>query len=112
MHVVVGSSGLSAGNYAELDRLARDWGMGVVAAGNFSIMAAILKPAAAHAVHPTDPRLNGSYGTIWFDELGDAEGQVHQRNVAVFADGEVDRSPWGQAPAPGSRRLRTSRRRA
>jgi 4-hydroxy-tetrahydrodipicolinate reductase len=44
---VVGSSGLSAGNYAELDRLARDRGVGVVAAGNFSIMAAILKRAAA-----------------------------------------------------------------
>jgi proline racemase/trans-L-3-hydroxyproline dehydratase len=48
-----------------------------------------------HAVHPTDPRLNGIYGTIWFDELGDAAGQVHQRNVTVFADGEVDRSPCG-----------------
>jgi proline racemase len=48
-----------------------------------------------HAVHPTDPRLTGVYGTIWFDELGDVEGQVHQRNVTVFADGEVDRSPCG-----------------
>jgi proline racemase len=48
-----------------------------------------------HAVHPDDPRLNGIYGTIWVDELGDAEGQVQQRNVAVFADGEVDRSPCG-----------------
>jgi proline racemase len=48
-----------------------------------------------HAVHPTDPRLNGIYGTIWFDELGDADGEVHQRNVTVFADGEVDRSPCG-----------------
>jgi proline racemase len=49
----------------------------------------------AHAVHPTDPRLSGIYGTIWFDELGDDLGAVHQRNVAVFADGEVDRSPCG-----------------
>ncbi len=48
-----------------------------------------------HAVHPADPRLNGIYGTIWFDELGDIESQVHQRNVTVFADGEVDRSPCG-----------------
>jgi proline racemase len=55
-----------------------------------------------HAVHPTDPRLNGIYGTIWFDELGndkdtgtDGPGEVHQRNVTVFADGEVDRSPCG-----------------
>jgi proline racemase len=51
--------------------------------------------ATEHAVHPTDRRLNGIYGTIWFDELGDAAGQVHQRNVTVFADGEVDRSPCG-----------------
>jgi proline racemase len=48
-----------------------------------------------HAVHPTDHRQNGIYGTIWFDELGDAEGEVRQRNVTVFADGEVDRSPCG-----------------
>ncbi|WP_246051142.1 proline racemase family protein [Nocardioides guangzhouensis] len=47
------------------------------------------------AVHPTDPRLNGIYGTIWFDDLGDSDGWVHQRNVTVFADGEVDRSPCG-----------------
>jgi hypothetical protein len=49
-----------------------------------------------HAVHPTDPRLTGIYSTIWFDDLGDAPGQVHQRNVTVFADGEVDRSPIDQ----------------
>ncbi|MFN2562987.1 MAG: proline racemase family protein, partial [Jatrophihabitans sp.] len=48
-----------------------------------------------HAVHPTDHRLNGMYGTIWFDDLGENDGTVHQRNVTVFADGEVDRSPCG-----------------
>jgi proline racemase len=48
-----------------------------------------------HALHPTDPRLNGIYGTIWFDELGEDDAAVHQRNVTVFADGEVDRSPCG-----------------
>jgi proline racemase/trans-L-3-hydroxyproline dehydratase len=54
---------------------------------------------SGHAQHPTDTRLNGIYGTIWFDELGDTAGQVHQRNVAVFADGEVDRSPCGSGTA-------------
>jgi 4-hydroxy-tetrahydrodipicolinate reductase len=49
VHVVVGSSGLTADDYAELDRLAHDQGVGVIAAGNFSIMAAILKRAAALA---------------------------------------------------------------
>jgi len=48
-----------------------------------------------HAVHPADPRLNGIYGTIWFDELGDDGRLVHQRNVTIFADGEADRSPCG-----------------
>src|SRR5215218_4467380 len=48
-HVVVGSSGLTADDYVELDHLARDRGVGVVAAGNFSIMAAILKRATALA---------------------------------------------------------------
>ena len=43
------------------------------------------------ARHPTDDRLSGIYGTILYDELGD----LHQRNVTVFADGEVDRSPCG-----------------
>jgi proline racemase len=48
-----------------------------------------------HAVHPSDHRLDGIYGTIWYDELGDSSGEVHQRNVTIFADGEVDRSPCG-----------------
>jgi 4-hydroxy-tetrahydrodipicolinate reductase len=38
VHVVVNSSGLAHADYTELDRLARDRGVGVVAAGNFSIM--------------------------------------------------------------------------
>jgi 4-hydroxy-tetrahydrodipicolinate reductase len=49
VHVVVGSSGLTAEDYAELDRLARDRGAGVIAAGNFSIMAAVLQRAATLA---------------------------------------------------------------
>ncbi|MGH2716297.1 MAG: proline racemase family protein [Thermoleophilaceae bacterium] len=43
--------------------------------------------------HPDDDRLSGIYGTVFHEELG----PLHQRNVAVFADGEVDRSPTGSA---------------
>jgi proline racemase len=50
---------------------------------------------STHAQHPDDPRLSGVYGTIFYDELGDTADGLHQRNVAVFADGEVDRSPCG-----------------
>jgi 4-hydroxy-tetrahydrodipicolinate reductase len=49
VRVVVGSSGLTADDYTELDDLARDRTVGVVAAGNFSIVAAIWKRAAAPA---------------------------------------------------------------
>lgn len=46
--------------------------------------------------HPVDPRLSGIYGVIWHDDLGTTtDGGPHQRNVMVFADGEVDRSPCG-----------------
>lgn len=47
------------------------------------------------AKHAPDDRLSGIYGTILFDDLGDTPDGVHQRNVTVFADGEVDRSPCG-----------------
>ena len=43
------------------------------------------------ARHPEDERLSGIYGTILHEELG----PLHQRNVTIFADGEVDRSPCG-----------------
>lgn len=53
-----------------------------------------------HAVHPGDPRLSGVYGTILFDDLGlTDDGRLTQRNVTIFADGQVDRSPCGSGTA-------------
>jgi proline racemase len=44
-------------------------------------------------VHPAEPELRDIYGVIfWQQEVGEP---LTQRNVAVFADGEVDRSPCG-----------------
>jgi len=40
--VVIGSSGMSAADYDEIDGLAREAGVGVIAAGNFSLTAALL----------------------------------------------------------------------
>jgi proline racemase/trans-L-3-hydroxyproline dehydratase len=51
------------------------------------------------ARHPSDERLSGVYGVIFHDELPDVDGMAHQRNVTVFADGEVDRSPCGSGTA-------------
>jgi 4-hydroxy-tetrahydrodipicolinate reductase len=48
-HVVVGSSGLSESDYAQIDAAARVAGCGVVAAGNFSVLAATLLHAATVA---------------------------------------------------------------
>jgi proline racemase len=45
------------------------------------------------AVHPEDPRLSGIYGTVIHEQLSPG----HHRNVVIFADGEVDRSPTGSA---------------
>jgi proline racemase len=55
---------------------------------------------SAHAQHPSDDRLSGIYGTVVFDELGTtADGSLHQRDVTIFADGQVDRSPCGSGSA-------------
>jgi proline racemase len=49
--------------------------------------------AALDVVHPTQPDLTGIYGVIFWEPV---EGEPRtQRNVTVFADGEVDRSPCG-----------------
>jgi proline racemase/trans-L-3-hydroxyproline dehydratase len=42
-------------------------------------------------VHPLEPELRDVYGVIFWQD----EGPGCQRNVTVFADGEVDRSPCG-----------------
>jgi proline racemase len=42
-------------------------------------------------VHPLEPELRDVYGVIFWQD----EGPRRQRNVTVFANGEVDRSPCG-----------------
>jgi proline racemase len=51
--------------------------------------------ATAEIVHPLEPRLRDVYGAIFFEETNSARLGLAQRNVTVFADGEVDRSPCG-----------------
>jgi proline racemase len=53
-----------------------------------------LRPAlerSVRVVHPDEPDLAGIYGVIFWEAIGPGE----QRNVTVFADGEIDRSPCG-----------------
>ena len=49
--------------------------------------------SAHEIVHPREAELRDVYGVIFWQEEG--EDPLTQRNVAVFADGEVDRSPCG-----------------
>ena len=54
--------------------------------------------AALDVAHPEEPKLRGIYGIIWWQDEPTAPGDgaaLTQRNVTVFADGEVDRSPCG-----------------
>ena len=44
-------------------------------------------------VHPLEPDLRDVYGVVFWQHEGD--DPFTQRNVTVFADGEVDRSPCG-----------------
>lgn len=46
-------------------------------------------------IHPVDSRLSGLYGIIFYEEIARSDSKLHQRNVTIFADGEVDRSPCG-----------------
>ena len=50
--------------------------------------------ASHEFVHPLEPELRDVYGVVfWQDEV--SRDVFTQRNVTVFADGEVDRSPCG-----------------
>ena len=56
------------------------------------------------ARHPADERLSGLYGTVLHEQVGER----HHRNVAIFADGEVDRSPTGSATSARTALLEAS----
>lgn len=49
LHVVIGSSGLTDGDFAEIERAALDRKVGVIAAGNFAITAVLLQRFACEA---------------------------------------------------------------
>ncbi len=53
--------------------------------------------AALTIVHPLDPGLAGIYGTIFTGPPSDERADL--RNVTIFADAEVDRSPCGTGTA-------------
>ena len=59
-----------------------------------------IKHAVEKAVtveHPLEPQLQGIYGTIFTGQPSDESADL--RNVTIFADAEVDRSPCGTGTA-------------
>ncbi len=85
--------------YASID--ARAIGLDVSRASLPALIALLreLRPAletALDVVHPDEPEMRGIYGVIYWQAEPDEPGaDLVQRNVTVFADGEVDRSPCG-----------------
>ncbi len=68
----------------------------LVVAGH-QVAAALADHPAAH--HPADTRLEGVFGTIFHEPVAGPGPGLAQRNVSVFADGQVDRSPSGSGTA-------------
>ena len=66
--------------------------------------------ATHDVVHPLEPELRDVYGVIFWQE--EAAEPLVQRNVTVFADGEVDRSPCGSGTSARLALLDAQRRRA
>jgi 4-hydroxy-tetrahydrodipicolinate reductase len=94
VRVVIGSSGLTAADYDEIAQIATQRGLGVIAAGNFSITAALAKHFALIAARYTQAwelidyahadKRDAPSGTV--RELAEALAQVATPQVAVPAE--------------------------
>jgi len=60
-------------------------------------------------VHPEAPDIRDIYGVIFWQDEGEDGDEIAQRNVTVFADGEVDRSPCGSGTSARLALLDTDR---
>ena len=92
VNVVVGSSGLSGDDYAEIDGAATRAGIGVVAAGNFSLTAAVLLRAATEAARHLD-----MWEVIDFASAGKPDAPSGTAREVAERLGEV-RSPAVEVP--------------
>jgi len=91
VRVIVGTSGLTAADYAEIEERTIARGLGVIAAGNFSITAALAKHFALIAArylpsweiidYAQAHKLDAPSGTA--QELAEALGQISKNELAV-----------------------------
>jgi 4-hydroxy-tetrahydrodipicolinate reductase len=91
VRVVIGTSGLTAADYDEIDRVARERRLGVIAAGNFSITAALAKRFALMAAkyvpswqlidYAHADKIDAPSGTV--RELAEALAEVARPQIEV-----------------------------
>lgn len=98
LRVVVGTSGMTAADYGDIERAAREKGVGVVAAGNFSITAALIKTFALQAKkhlsayelidYAVDTKVDAPSGTVreLSESLG-GKGAVHSVRLPGYVIG-------------------------
>jgi 4-hydroxy-tetrahydrodipicolinate reductase len=103
VNVVVGSSGLAADDYAEIDVAAARRGVGAIAAGNFSLTAALLLKAATEAARHVD-----SWEVIDFASAGKPDAPSGTARELAERLAEV-RSPALQVPVEDVIGLREAR---
>lgn len=106
VNVVVGSSGLAADDYHSIDSAAREQGVGVISAGNFSLTAAVLLRAATDAARHLDAweivdfasatKPDAPSGTA--RELAERLGEVRRPSIGVPVD-EIVGTPEARGAA-------------
>jgi 4-hydroxy-tetrahydrodipicolinate reductase len=116
VRVVVGTSGLTAADYTDIERAATAANLGVVAAGNFSLTAALLKHFALIAAHHLPSREVIDYahagkpdapsGTA--RELAEALGAVGPSELAVPID-RTHGSPQARGATVGGTQVHSVR---
>lgn len=63
---------------------------------DFVLLGRQVKAALGHKARHNDLDL---YGVCFYQQVGEAPESISQRNVVVFADGQIDRSPCGSGTA-------------
>jgi 4-hydroxy-tetrahydrodipicolinate reductase len=114
--VVIGTSGLTAADYEEIDTAAREGGVGVVAAGNFSITAAMAQAAALLVArhlpkwevidYASDAKRDAPSGTS--RELAERLGEV-RAPASARPPGETEGSPEARGATVGGTQVHSLR---
>jgi 4-hydroxy-tetrahydrodipicolinate reductase len=102
LHVVVGTSGLTADDYAELDAAARSAGRGVIAAGNFSVLAATLLHAATLAARHVTHWEVIDYGSAGKSDVPSGTARELAERLGDAAPAAHDHDLIGPAEARGA----------